>query len=355
MDYEEQPSKVDLFTLAKRRLRGNMITVFNILKGLDNIDHDRGPRTGRLLVLLLVLCLWLCAAVVHGSGEYCHGWLDTQGSWHEGVQCPERFDAGSATICCGSCSLRYCCSSTDARLDQGLCHNDLPSGSGEDQPGSHGKGGGNSPAEPIYVPFLIVGSVFVAFVIVGSFVAACCCRCLKPKQEPQQSRAPTGSRLMETIPMISSSGNPRGSSSRQSSTAASSSSSANSGARGPPPRTQNTCCLPAEGTMNNIYLNMPPNFSVMNCQQAAQILPHQAQFLHPQYLGYAVPHDSLAMTSTAPYLEGLQNGYRPMQSPFPHGNGNAEQMGEYQNCSLQSLMESNLQQIPPKEIILTLD
>ncbi|XP_069747563.1 protein shisa-2 homolog [Narcine bancroftii] len=277
--------------------------------------------------LLLVLGALLPApAAVSANGEYCHGWLDSQGSWHGGFQCPERFDSGSATICCGSCSLRYCCSSPEARLDQGHCDNDQPAGSNDDQGGSEGRDGGNSSAVPIYVPFLIVGSVFVAFIIIASFVAACCCKCLKPKQEPQQNRAPAGNRLMESIPMISSSGNPRGSSSRQSSTAASSSSSANSGGRGPPLRTQTNCCLPAEGPMNNIYLNMPPNFSVMNCQQGPQIMQHQAQFLHPQYLGFAVQHDSLAMTLTPPYMDGLQNGYRQMQTAFPHGNANTEQM-----------------------------
>ncbi|XP_027631964.1 protein shisa-2 homolog [Tupaia chinensis] len=172
---------------------------------------------------------------------------------------------------------------------------------------------------PIYVPFLIVGSVFVAFIILGSLVAACCCRCLRPKQEPQQSRAPGGNRLMETIPMIPSASTSRGSSSRQSSTAASSSSSANSGARAPPTRSQTNCCLP-EGTMNNVYVNMPTNFSVLNCQQATQIVPHQGQYLHPPYVGYTVQHDSVPMTPVPPFLDGLQPGYRQIQSPFPHTN-----------------------------------
>uniref|UniRef100_A0A663LVQ1 Shisa family member 2 n=1 Tax=Athene cunicularia TaxID=194338 RepID=A0A663LVQ1_ATHCN len=174
-------------------------------------------------------------------------------------------------------------------------------------------------AVPIYVPFLIVGSVFVAFIILGSLVAACCCRCLRPKQEPQQSRAPGGTRLMETIPMIPSASTSRGSSSRQSSTAASSSSSANSGARAPPTRSQTNCCLP-EGTMNNVYVNMPTNFSVLNCQQATQIVPHQGQYLHPQYVGYAVQHDSMPLTPVPPFLDGLQSGYRQIQSPYPHTN-----------------------------------
>lgn len=174
-----------------------------------------------------------------------------------------------------------------------------------------------SPSVPIYVPFLIVGSVFVAFIIVGSLVAACCCRCLRPKQEPPQSRAPGGPRLTETIPMIPSASSSRGSSSRQSSTATSSSSSANSGARAPPTRSQTNCCLP-EGPLNNVYVNMPTNFSVLNCQQATQIVPHQGQYLHAPYVGYTVQHDSVPLTPVPPFLDGLQTGYRQIQAPFPH-------------------------------------
>ncbi|XP_030056181.1 protein shisa-2 homolog [Microcaecilia unicolor] len=270
----------------------------------------RGSLLARLLLLALV-------AGARGSGEYCHGWLDAQGAWRDGFQCPERFDSDDATICCGTCALRYCCASAEARLDQGGCDNDRRQGAGE--PGRPDRDSQDSAAVPIYVPFLIVGSVFVAFIILGSLVAACCCRCLRPKQEPQQSRAPGGNRLMETIPMIQSASTSRGSSSRQSSTAASSSSSANSGARPPPPRSQTNCCLP-EGTMNNVYVNMPTNFSVLNCQQGTQLVPHQGQYLHPQYIGYAVPHDSMQMTAVPPFLDGLQSGYRPVQSPYPHSN-----------------------------------
>lgn len=161
---------------------------------------------------------------------------------------------------------------------------------------------------PIYVPFLIVGSVFVAFVLLGAVVAVCCCRCLRPKQEP----ASGGGRLLESIPMMTS----RGSSSRQSSTATSSSSSAPPAVTrpipGPPPtsilRTQASCCLPPDAS---VYVNMPTNFSVLNCQQATQIMPHQGQFLHPQYVGYA--H---AVSPTPAFLDPTQ-AYRPLQSPFP--------------------------------------
>ncbi|XP_026530789.1 protein shisa-2 homolog [Notechis scutatus] len=273
-----------------------------------------GPG-GRLLVLLFLL-VGLRARGALASGEYCHGWQDGA-SWREGFQCPEHFDDGDATICCGTCALRYCCSRPEVRLDQGTCDNDRQHGGAEH--GRPDKDLPDSAAVPIYVPFLIVGSVFVAFIILGSLVAACCCRCLRPKQEPQQSRAPGGNRIMETIPMIPSASTSRGSSSRQSSTAASSNSSANSGARAAPTRSQANCCLP-EGTMNNVYVNMPTNFSVLNCQQATQIVPHQGQYLHPQYVGYAVQHDSMPMASVPSFLDSLQSGYRPIQSPYPHSN-----------------------------------
>lgn len=85
-------------------------------------------NTASLLQLLLAALL---AAGARASGEYCHGWLDAQGVWRIGFQCPERFDGGDATICCGSCALRYCCSSAEARLDQGGCDNDRQQGAGE--------------------------------------------------------------------------------------------------------------------------------------------------------------------------------------------------------------------------------
>lgn len=77
------------------------------------------PMSVTAMVTLLMVII-----DVEASGEYCHGWLDSQGAWKEGFQCPEKIDAEHALICCGKCELRYCCSSTDARLDQGSCDND---------------------------------------------------------------------------------------------------------------------------------------------------------------------------------------------------------------------------------------
>lgn len=60
-------------------------------------------------------------------------------------------------------------------------------------------------SEPIYVPFLIVGSIFIAFIFVGSFVAVYCCTCLRPKQTLQQPmRFSLRNYQMETLPMITS-------------------------------------------------------------------------------------------------------------------------------------------------------
>ena len=39
--------------------------------------------------------------------------------------------------------------------------------------------------------------------------------------------------------------------------------------------------------MNNVYVDMPTKFSMLNCQQATQIVPHRGQYLHPPFVGYA--------------------------------------------------------------------
>ncbi|XP_053269062.1 protein shisa-2 [Pleuronectes platessa] len=268
----------------------------------------------------VVVTFLLVIIDVKASGEYCHGWHDSQGAWKEGFQCPEKIDADDSIICCGKCELRYCCASTDARLDQGSCDNDQQA----QEPGTESKDNKDSGAVPIYVPFLIVGSVFVAFILVGSVIAVCCCRCLRPKQELSSGGAsgggPGGGRLLETIPMMASTS--RGSSSRQSSTATSSSSSAPPSAPrpGPPPlmRAQASCCLPPDAS---VFVNMPTNFSVLNCQQATQIMPHQGQFLHPQYISYAHPQ-------AAAYLDPIHGGYRPLQSPCPPPPGGSSVIGD---------------------------
>uniref|UniRef100_A0A4W5JWY6 Shisa family member 3 n=1 Tax=Hucho hucho TaxID=62062 RepID=A0A4W5JWY6_9TELE len=172
----------------------------------------------RLLNYLLLGYLTWNLRISDAQGEYCHGWLDSNGNYHEGFQCPEDFDTMDATVCCGSCSLRYCCAAVDARLDQGSCTNDRELKNTE------------FAAQPIYVPFLMVGSIFVAFVVVGSLVAVYCCTCLRPKQPTQQAiRFSLRNCQGETIPMILTTAPPSlRTPSRQSSTATSSSSAGGS-------------------------------------------------------------------------------------------------------------------------------
>ncbi|KAI1238270.1 Protein shisa-3, partial [Lamprotornis superbus] len=193
-----------------------------------------------------------------GGGEYCHGWVDGQGGYHEGFQCPEGFDTAAATICCGSCALRYCCAAAEARLEQGGCTNDRePS-----EPGVT--------AQPIYVPFLIVGSIFIAFIIVGSLVAVYCCTCLRPKQPSQPIRFSLRSYQTETLPMILASTSFR-TPSRQSSTATSSSSTGSSVRRFSFPRAEPGCLVASSPppytsgcfqTAHTVHLTQPSGFLV---------------------------------------------------------------------------------------------
>ncbi|CAJ0943758.1 unnamed protein product [Ranitomeya imitator] len=82
--------------------------------------------------------------------------------------------------------------------------------------------------KPVYVPFLVVGSIFIAFIIVGSLVAVYCCTCLRPKQTSQQPmRFTLRSYPPESLPMILTSTSLR-TPSRQSSTATSSTSTGGS-------------------------------------------------------------------------------------------------------------------------------
>ncbi|KAG7487279.1 hypothetical protein MATL_G00021620 [Megalops atlanticus] len=330
--------------------------------------------------LTVVMTLLLAIIDVKASGEYCHGWRDSQGAWREGFQCPERFDSEEAIICCGKCELRYCCTSSEARLDQGTCDNDKQSrdpGSGGRESKDNGAaallqrrgahravptavrtgltrpGGAHSPPQnalPVYsrahslqsssssdmsvlcrrrcrvcLPSRLMGVAHLRALpdrgrgLRGLRPAGLRRRRVLLPLPPAQAGAvgrggggggaePGGAgRLLETIPMMAS----RGSSSRQSSTATSSSSSAQSGVRPPLLRAQAGCCLPPDAP---VYVSVPPSFSLLSCQQGAPLL-------HPQYIGYALPHEPAAASPAPPFLHPPQAGYRPLQSPFPPSGG----------------------------------
>ncbi|KAM7168732.1 protein shisa-3 homolog [Macrochelys suwanniensis] len=230
---------------------------------------------GLLLRYLLLGFLGWGASAQPAGGEYCHGWVDGHGRYHEGFQCPEDFDTPGATICCGSCALRYCCAAAEARLEQGGCTNDR-------EPQNPGV-----TAQPIYVPFLIVGSIFIAFIIVGSLVAVYCCTCLRPKQTSQQPiRFSLRSYQIETLPMILTSTSLRPPS-RQSSTATSSSSTGGSIRRFSFARAESGCLVAS-----------PPSPYTSGCLQTGHSihLTQPAGFLvSSPYFGYPLqPEPSLA-------------------------------------------------------------
>ncbi|XP_064200324.1 protein shisa-3 homolog [Anguilla rostrata] len=284
----------------------------------------------RLLNCLLLGYLTWNLRISDAQGEYCHGWLDSSGNYHEGFQCPEDFDTMDATVCCGTCALRYCCAAVDARLDQGGCTNDRELENTE------------FAAQPVYVPFLMVGSIFVAFVVVGSLVAVYCCTCLRPKQPAQPpARFSLRSFQGETIPMILTAAPPSlRSPSRQSSSATTSSSSAGGGGGGGSVRrfslgradlTQGAG--PQHGLVSvapsspqpALSPSLPPPYASPPC--ALGVLSHPHPHPHPQALphGQLQLHQPLHPSQSPAFL--LPQTYFPFPvqaEPFSGGNSFAD-------------------------------
>ncbi|KFV63126.1 Protein shisa-3, partial [Dryobates pubescens] len=128
--------------------------------------------------------------------------------------------------------------------------------------------------EPIYVPFLIVGSIFIAFIIVGSLVAVYCCTCLRPKQPSQPIRFSLRSYQTET-PSSATGGSVR---------------------RFSFPRAEPGCLVAS-----------PPPPYTSGCFQAAHAvqLPQPAGFLvSPPYFGYPLqPEPALAGKSCSDFSQ----------------------------------------------------
>ncbi|XP_009913247.2 protein shisa-1 [Haliaeetus albicilla] len=215
------------------------------------------------------------------AGEYCHGWAGSVQRWHRGFQCPERYDGLDATLCCGTCSLRYCCASREARLDQGRC------------PGDHQQPSPRPPVPvPVYLPFLLVGSVFVAFVVGGACVGICCCKCLKSQDEGQQrGLAPGQTWLLEPdlpSPLSSSSSATR--------------SSLNGGLQ-----------------TTNICMTLAPSLPIIGLAEDARFLslpPASGQLLHPSHANHRIPTDRTAITAPASFLKRTIYGHSANASPL---------------------------------------
>lgn len=115
----------------------------------------------------------------------------------------------------------------------------------------------------------MVGSIFVAFVVVGSLVAVYCCTCLRPKQPTQQPiRFSLRSCQGETIPMILTTAPPSlRSPSRQSSTATTSSSSAGGGS------SMRRFSLGGQGQQHGCLVSATISSSASTPTQTPQTLP----------------------------------------------------------------------------------
>lgn len=145
---------------------------------------------------------------------------------------------------------------------------------------------------PGYLPFLLVGSMFVAFVAGGACVGICCCKCLKAQGEGQQSGlAPNQTWLLEPeLP------------SRLSSSSSATRSSLSSG-----PQTSNIC------------LTLPPSLPVTGLAEDTQFfssLPTTGQLLHPSGASHRIPTNRTVVMAPAPLLKRTMYGHSAIASPL---------------------------------------
>lgn len=170
---------------------------------------------------------------------------------------------------------------------------------------------------PTYLPFLIVASAFVSFVVVGSVFAICCCRCLKPKPRDRQSgSAPAQSRLLESSGLSSEGMTPSRHSSASSSSAGRSTATA---------RQQNICTPGTEVTVN-MYGPAGGGYPVA-APQAQQYMsaaqPH-GPFFQP-YLNYGIPPER-SMMMTQAFLDTRSTYSQPPAHSFPQAPMHTEQL-----------------------------
>jgi len=137
---------------------------------------------------------------------------------------------------------------------------------------------------PVYLPFLLVGSVFVAFVVGGACVGICCCKCLNSQDEGQQSGlAPGQTWLLE--PDLPS--------------RLSSSSSATRSSLSSAPQTSNICVtlapfLPTTGLAEDARFLSPP--------------PTSGQLLQPSRANHRPPTDHTAIMAPASFPKRTMYG-----------------------------------------------
>uniref|UniRef100_A0A4W4EQI2 Shisa N-terminal domain-containing protein n=1 Tax=Electrophorus electricus TaxID=8005 RepID=A0A4W4EQI2_ELEEL len=242
------------------------------------------PQSSLQCKILILAAAPLACAV---SGEYCHAWVDSIDTRHRGFHCPERYDGEDARYCCGTCALRYCCPSAEARLDQSACDAE------RDRAEKTRK---IRVSVPTYLPFVIVASVFLSFVLLGSMVSICCCRCVQSSPtERQGGPTPTQTSLLE-------SDGP----SPKSSTHSSTSTVAPAGSHPPRPGPSE---LSAYGPTVTAFPGLPAQAFAPTLHQGA------AQFYQP-CLRYPLPPEHTMLMGPA-FLDGCVAFGQTHRQPFP--------------------------------------
>ncbi|KAK2545208.1 hypothetical protein Q9966_001041 [Columba livia] len=140
-------------------------------------------------------------------------------------------------------------------------------------------------AMPVYLPFLLVGSVFVTFVVGGACVGICCCKCLKSQDEGQQSGLVPGQTwlLEPDLP------------SRLSSSSSATRNSLSSG-----PQTSNIC------------VTLAPSLPIIELADDARFLgppPTSRQLFHPSHTNHRIPTDHTVIMAPASFLKRTIYGH----------------------------------------------
>ncbi|XP_055725913.1 shisa family member 2a [Salvelinus fontinalis] len=264
----------------------------------------------RFLVALYLFFSLMHKHIVASSGEYCHGWSDSYKIWHKGFQCPEQYDGQDAKYCCGTCALRYCCTAVEARLDQSSC--DLEEFFEFENDNTINM----TQTVPAYLPFVIVVSTFLSFVLLGTIVSICCCQCLKPKaQDRQNASAPFQTSLLE-------SGGP----SPESMTPSRQSSSSSTGRSTLAAPRQPTTSTPGTDVNVNMYVAPLNNGYPVSSTQSNQYLPHPqppGPFYQP-YLNYGMPPEHTLLM--APFLENRSMYGHQLVHSIPQAPMHTEQL-----------------------------
>lgn len=150
---------------------------------------------------------------------------------------------------------------------------------------------------PTYLPFVIVVSAFLSFVLVGAVVSICCCQCVKPKA----SDRPTGPSAAQTSLLESGGPSVDGSTPSRTSTSGSSMTNAR-----PPPSELSV----------NLYGPMGNTFPTSQSQQYVPPVPQGAPQFYQPYMNYALPPERSMLMAPA-FIDSRSAFGQVHGQPFP--------------------------------------